>query len=136
VSADRDVTEIVIAGWIGLLRQNGVRHPERVARAQIGIAKSHGVRFARPAHMHDPGADLRAPRERGDQQAGVLAALSAIGKGICPACGDRVHLAGDLIGPHDVSDNPPHPPFHPCPGAGERPRTRPDGSEDQEHNDE
>jgi hypothetical protein len=135
MSADRDVTEVVIAGWVGLLRQEGVRDPERVARHQIGIAKSHGVRFARPAHLHDPAANWQDKPERGGQETGVLAALAALGKGICAACGDRVHLAGDVIGPHDVSDDPPHPPFHRCPGAGKAPRQQA-ANEDQEQHDE
>lgn len=138
MSADRDITEVIVAAYTSLLRQEHVRHPETVARKQIAIAKSHGIRFAVPVHWHDPNADPSRPREPGDPQAGVMAALAALGKGVCSVCGGRIELAdgedGQVIAPHEISDDPPHPPFHPCPGGRKPPRTTP-SIDEQEHRD-
>jgi len=135
MSADRDVRDVVVAGWEGRLKREGVRNAHTVALELAVIAEAHGVRLARPAHLHDPNANWQNKPEPGDHGTGALAALAAIGKGVCTVCGDRVDLTGDLIGPHDVSDNPPHPPFHPCLGAGKPPRQQP-VNEDQEQPDE
>jgi hypothetical protein len=125
MSADRDITEVVQASFTSRVRRGGP--PATVARELIAIAKAHGVRFAVPAHWHDPAADHRTPIEPGDQQAGHAAALAALGKGICQACGGRVDLTDDgLVAPHEISDNPPHPPFHPCPGGQPEPHTSTD----------
>lgn len=119
--SDRDITETVLASFTARVRRGGP--PATVARDLVAIAKSHGVRFAVPAHWHDPAADHRRPVEPGDAQAGLAAALAALGKGICRACGGRVDLTDDgLIAPHEISDTPPHPPFHPCPGGNPTPR--------------
>ena len=124
MSADRDISGVVIESWTSLLRRKGVRDARETALEQLGIAKLHGAKFSVPPHWHDPNADHSNRPEPGDQEAGVLAALAAIGKGLCTACGDRVHLdENGRIGPHDVSDDPPHPPFHQCPGSGKPPRT-------------
>ena len=141
MTADRDVSDVVLASFTSVLRRERVRNPAAVAREQIGIARAHGVRFAVPAHWHDPNADHRNVPEPGDHEAGVAAALAAIGKGICKACGNRVYLCDlldgtQVIGEHDISDNPPHPPFHACAGAGKPPRTALADATDQIPDDE
>lgn len=135
MSGDRDVSEVILAAWASLLRKKHVPNPEAVARDQLGIARAHGVRFAVPAHWRDPNADHRRLPEPGDYEAGLAAALAALGKGICRACGDRVDLDNGLIAAHQVSDDPPHPPFHPCPGSRRPPRTAPQPTDEQDPQD-
>ncbi|MGH3264102.1 MAG: hypothetical protein ACRDNS_19140 [Trebonia sp.] len=133
MSGDRDVSEVILAGWVSLLRQARVPNPQAIARQQLGIAKAHGVRFVVPAHWHDPNANALDRPEPGDQQAGLISVLAAIGKGICPCCGERVDLAEDgrlLL--HQISDDPPHPPFYPCPGSLKPPRNAPTDPKEQQ----
>ena len=136
MSADRDISEVILDAWTTLLRRQGVRHPRQTAIEQLGIAKLHGAKFSVPPHWHDPNADHRNRPEPGDQEAGVLTALAAIGKGLCTECGDRVHLdENSRIGPHEISDDG-HPPFRPCPGGAKPPRGAAAGDQEQEPNHE
>lgn len=133
MSADRDVSDVVLTSFTSVLRRERVHNPAAVGRELVGIARAHGIRFAVPVHWHDPNADPLKPREPGDQQAGVVAALAAIGKGVCTVCGGRVPITGaGLTEAHQVSDDPPHPPFHDCPGGDKPPRNAPAPIDEQE----
>lgn len=123
--ADRDVSEVILASWTSLLRSKHVPYPEAVAREQLGIARAHGVRFVVPAHWRDPDSNALARPEPGDQQAGLISALAALGKGLCRGCGDRIELDQDgRIAWHEISARGDgHPPYRMCQGWKQLPHT-------------
>jgi len=132
MSADRDVSEVILDAWTTLLRRQGVRRPRETALEQLGIAKLHGSKFSVPPHWHDPNADHRNQPEPGDAEAGLISALAALGKGLCRECGGRYSLDGrDRIELHEISDDG-HPPFRPCPGGAKPPRGAADSTDEQE----
>lgn len=121
--ADRDVSEVIVASWAALLRRKQIANPEQTAREQLGIARAHGVRFVVAAHWHDPNSNALDRPQPGDQQAGLLAALAALGKGLCRECGGRIELDEDgRIAWHEISDTG-HPPYRMCQGWKKLPHT-------------
>lgn len=81
----RNVRDLLIEAWEGALLEEGCA-PSRVHALALKLAvlaEAHGVRLARPAHLHDPVADdwhgPRRPRP-GDAAAGAAAVRSQIAR--------------------------------------------------------
>jgi hypothetical protein len=57
----RDVRDVIVDAWAYELSRNGCRHSHTVALKLAVIAEAHGIKFIRPAHIHDPNADWSQP---------------------------------------------------------------------------
>lgn len=138
MSADRDVREVVIAGFEIVLGELGIAHSYRHhgALKLAAVAEAHGVRLARPAHLHDPNANWRDKPEPGDASVGAFAVRAALlGSGICTECDAEQLLREGVVEDHLRVPVNPDADDDECPGSGKPPRAVP-VDEDQEHNDE
>lgn len=124
---DRDVRDVLRVAFEAIEEEFGVSRSKSRACAlkHLAALEGHGIRLARPAHLHDAAADWRVRREPGDAAAGKRAALAALnGTGTCSLCRTEQPLTGDgLIADHDIED--PALGVLGCLGAGITPDTTP-----------
>jgi len=120
----RDVRDQVVAGFETVLDEEPGVARSRVhylALKLAAIVEAHGVRLARPAHLHDPVADWRNKPTAGDPQAGANQVRAALyGTGLCPLCRTNQALTGSgTLTDHPVPDD--EQPGAGCLGAGLEP---------------
>jgi hypothetical protein len=63
---ERDVRAQIITAFEGIVERNGVARSKSHACALqlVAALTGHGIRLARPAHIHDPNANWRDRRDR------------------------------------------------------------------------